>query len=510
MKHTDLASLLRSYQDEISTTWAKSVRNLPESRYKEFSLADLENWALHWIVNIIEKLNTGSSQSLYEHVDKVVDARLEAGFQIYEVTEGLLLSKEAIMPVIWSLYSTNTSGAIEAIHQLDQVLRQIITRFEHYFSDAMHQQLLLETRLRLAESESLQRTTTGLLEKLDLDEVLEIVSSEACQLTGAKGSAVLLLEDEDWLIVTISTGQPLPVLERLPVKNSLAGMAVQQATHVLVNKLPNQMQAYHRNQDLESILVVPLRAKETIIGALDVVNKLEGFSQDDVRILNLFAAEAAIAIENARLREQAEQLAVMKERQRLARELHDSVTQALYSLNLYADATQLALSSGKMDVAAENLQELSNMAREAMLDMRTLIFELHPPILEKEGLVAALQTRLEAVEARSGIHTNIQVEDERRLPLPLETELYRLAQEALTNAVKHSKANEVTIWLRFEDQRVSLEIMDDGIGFDMMIVKKSGGLGIKSMHERVKQIEGEITIESTPGEGTSVRVVVEI
>jgi len=510
MKHTELATLLRSYQDEIAITWAKSIQNLPDSRYKEYSLGELETWASHWITNIIDKLNSGSNQLLYEHVDRVVNARLEAGFQIYEVTEGLLLSKEVILPIIWSLYSTNSQGAIEAIHQLDQVLRQIITRFEHHFSDAMHQQLLLETRLRLAESESLQRTTTGLLEKLDLDEVLEIVSSEACQLTGAKGSAVLLLEDEDWLIVTISTGQPLPVLERLPVKNSLAGMAVQQATHVLVNKLPNQMQAYHRNQDLESILVVPLRAKETIIGALDVVNKQEGFSKDDVRILNLFAVQAAIAIENARLREQAEQLAVMKERQRLARELHDSVTQALYSVNLYADATQLALSSGKKEVASENLQELSNMAREAMLDMRTLIFELHPPILEKEGLVAALQTRLEAVEARSGIHTNIQVEDERRLPLPLETELYRFAQEALTNAVKHSKANEVTIWLRFEDQRVSLEVMDDGIGFDMMTVKKSGGLGIKSMQERVKQIEGEITIESTPGEGTSVRVVVEI
>jgi len=320
----------------------------------------------------------------------------------------------------------------------------------------------------------------------------------------------LLLEDEGWLRVTISTGQPLPVLDRLPVENSLAGMAIQQEKPQLINDLPALVQAYHRNPDLKAVLVVPLRAKETIIGVVDVVNKSGGFSEDDLRIMNLFSAEAAIAIENARLREQAEQLAVMKERQRLARELHDSVTQALYTVNLYANATQLALSSGKEVVATEYLNELINIAREAMLDMRLLIFELHPPILEKEGLVTALRTRLEAVEARSGIQTNFHVEGERRLPLSVETELYRLAQEALTNAVKHAKANHVAIRLQFSEQRFCFEVRDDGVGFDLMTAKHSGGLGIQGMQERVKQIDGELMIESTPGKGTTVGVMVEI
>jgi signal transduction histidine kinase len=117
---------------------------------------------------------------------------------------------------------------------------------------------------------------------------------------------------------------------------------------------------------------------------------------------------------------------------------------------------------------------------------------------------------LEAVETRSGIQTSIDVEGERRLPLSLETELYRLAQEALTNAVKHSKANEVTLRLRFDEQRLYFEIMDDGVGFDLMAASQSGGLGIQSMQERASQIDGELTIESTPGGGTTVRVVVEI
>jgi signal transduction histidine kinase len=510
MKNPELAALLRSYQDEIITTWAESVYKLPDSHYEKYSLVVIETWISQWLAGIIEICTSGSSHVLDKYVGEVVNARIKAGFHIYEVTEGLLLSKEAILPIIWSSISADSPKTIESINQIDKILRRIISRFTHLFSDAMHHQLFIETRLRLAESESLQRTTTGLLEKLDLDEVLEIVSSEACRLTGATGSAILLLEDEDWLNVTISTGQPLPVLERLPVENSLAGISVQQETHMLVNNFPSQIQAYHRNQNLESILVVPLRAKNTIIGVLDVVNKSDGFSNDDVGILNLFAAQAAIAIENARLRKQAEQLAVLEERQRLARDLHDSVIQAIYSVNLFANATQLALSSGKMDKATENLQELSNMAREAMLDMRTLIFELHPPVLEKEGLVAALRTRLETVEARSGIQTNIHVEGERRLPLNLEAELYRLAQEALTNAAKHSKANEVTLWLRFNDQQIYLEVKDDGIGFDLLSANQKGGLGIQSMQERVSQIDGKLEIESAPGKGTSVRVLVEV
>ncbi len=117
------------------------------------------------------------------------------------------------------------------------------------------------------------------------------------------------------------------------------------------------------------------------------------------------------------LEEQAKEQAVAAERSRLARELHDSVTQALYSVTLYAEATRLALSAEKRDVATENLRELHNMAREAMVDMRMLIFELHPPVLEEEGLVAALQARLAAVESRARLQTEIHVEGERRLPI---------------------------------------------------------------------------------------------
>jgi signal transduction histidine kinase len=245
------------------------------------------------------------------------------------------------------------------------------------------------------------------------------------------------------------------------------------------------------------------------IGVIDVVNKPDGFTEEDIRIISLFADQAAIAIENTRLHQQAEQLAVVEERQRLARELHDSVTQSLYSVTLYADATRMALEADNMGVASENLNELHNMAREAMLDMRLLIFELHPPILEKEGLVAAIQTRLESVEARSGVKADFTVEGERRLPLYIEAELYRIAQEALNNVVKHAKAEFVGIDFQFHENYFRMKIWDNGVGFDPTSAAQSGGIGLRGIEERVQSINGKFFVDSSLGSGTSIIVEVE-
>jgi PAS domain S-box-containing protein len=369
-----------------------------------------------------------------------------------------------------------------------------------------------QTAQLLNASESLQRVTTALLQHLTtLDDVLSIVCAEACRLTGAEGSAVLLLEDETSLHLKSSCGVPLPVFERLSVADSFAGAIVRQRKPLLLNDPQSQPQVYQRNPAVKALLAVPLCVDETILGVLDVVNKPGGFTEADIRLMGLFADQAAIAIEHAQLHQQAEKLAVIEERQRLARELHDSVTQAIYSVTLYADAARMALAAGKQTVVAEHLRELRSMAREAMLDMRLLIFELHPPVLEKEGLAVAVQTRLETVEARSGLQSAFHVEgQERRLPLTIEEDLYRIVQEALTNAVKHAKAQQVTVRLRFGDHHFGLEVSDDGVGFDPTRARQSGGLGLRGIEERVQHIGGRLLVNSAPDEGTVLQVEVDL
>ena len=504
----ELANLLQVHHDEVVSDWATLVHKNQDLKYWHYPFEDIIKWASHGLNVIIQSFETGSTLVLEEYLREITISRLDEGFNIYEVTEALLLAKEAIFPVLLRSYPSASQEAIEAIAQVNVCLRYMISYFGSLFSEATHQRLFDETNKRLAESESVKRTMVALLQKLTLDEVLEIVCSEAKHLTNATGSAVLLLEDE-WLQVTFSIGNPLPALERLPVEDSLAGLVVNKGQPILVNALDNQVQAYHRNPDLNSILVIPLYNESTSIGVIDVVNKPGGFTNDDIRMISIFADQAAIAIENARLHHQAEQLAVVRERQRLARDLHDSVTQTMYSLSLYADASQKALRGNKVDKALAHLDELRKMVSEVMLDMRLLIFELHPPILQKEGLATALRTRLESVEARSGIRTEYQVFNERRLPLETETELYRIAQEALTNVVKHARADHVSVSIRYFRDKLKLEVQDNGIGFDAGEAGKGGGLGLKSIQERVERMNGLFTVESTPQSGTRLEVTVE-
>jgi signal transduction histidine kinase len=258
---------------------------------------------------------------------------------------------------------------------------------------------------------------------------------------------------------------------------------------------------------IRSWMGVPLVVKGRTIGLVTLSHPEPGrFSPREVRLVNAFAAQAAVAIENARLYEQAERLAVVEERQRLARELHDSVTQALYSVNLYAEAARLALDSEKPDAALKNLEQVRNMAREAVVDMRLLIFELRPPALEEGGLPAAIQSRLDAVETRAGLGTELQVEGERHLPAAVEEELFWITQEALNNVVKHAGARQVTISLAYSDAGVGLHVQDDGVGFDLEQAQKRGGMGLRSIKERVERIQGELEIVSQPGKGTGITV----
>jgi PAS domain S-box-containing protein len=361
-----------------------------------------------------------------------------------------------------------------------------------------------ETRKRLAESQSLQRVSTALLEKFTLEEVLEVVCNEAQSLTRATSSWVLLLEGGHFR-VTKWTGSPAPSADTISVDGSIGGLAVRRGKPTVVNDMSGYDISCYRDPPPESLLAIPLRVGGAILGVLDVGGGSQGFDEGDIRILSHFADQAAVAIEKARLRQQAEQVAVMEERQRLARELHDSVTQALYSVALYADAAKLAMEQGgRSQVAAKNLSEVRTLAREAMLEMRLLIFELHPPALEEEGLVGALRTRLATVETRAGLETDIQVDgQETDLSPAVEEALYRFAQEALNNVIKHAQADRVEVRAALQADRAVLEVRDDGCGFDPE--STNGGLGLKGMKDRIVRLGGELVLDSYPGSGTLLR-----
>jgi signal transduction histidine kinase len=216
------------------------------------------------------------------------------------------------------------------------------------------------------------------------------------------------------------------------------------------------------------------------------------------------------ATENALLIAAAQDQAVLEERQRLARDLHDSVTQAIYGVTLHAEAATRLLSSGDLVTVAHYLRKLQETAQEALEEMRLLIFELRPPVLDQEGLVAALQARLGAVEGRANLQTTLVAEGVTRLAAPVEQALYRIAQEALNNALKHAHATHISVSLQQQGSTVIMLIADDGLGFDPATAREQGRLGLCGIAERVAQVGGELRLTSTPGAGTQLRVEVTV
>ena len=217
--------------------------------------------------------------------------------------------------------------------------------------------------------------------------------------------------------------------------------------------------------------------------------------------------EQRVQIEEA-LRKSEMEKAVAAERNRLARELHDSVTQSLYSLTLLAVAGQRMIQAEDLQQIAGNQARLGEIAQQALQEMRLLVYELRPLALESEGLIGALEQRLETVERRAGVQARVLVEGEVELAPDLEEELYGIAQEALNNALKHAGATQVVLSVRAAEKSVALEVADDGQGFDPADMRDTGGLGLISMQERADKIGGQLTVRSAPGEGTRVTVTV--
>jgi signal transduction histidine kinase len=258
---------------------------------------------------------------------------------------------------------------------------------------------------------------------------------------------------------------------------------------------------------LRSWMGVPLRAKERAIGFLMLAHdQPHYYTRRRANLVGTLADQAAVALENARLYEQAQELAVLQERQRLARELHDSVAQALYSIALGARTARTLLDRdpGK---AVEPLDYVLALAQAGQAEMRALIFELRPESLEIEGLVMTLQKQAEAIQARYGLSVVMEPAEEPMLPLIVKEALYRIAQEALQNSVKHAHATVVELRLRELTTEMMLEVIDNGVGFNPE-QPFPGHMGLQSMRERVAQLRGTLEITSAAGHGVQIRVVI--
>jgi len=251
---------------------------------------------------------------------------------------------------------------------------------------------------------------------------------------------------------------------------------------------------------------VVLRDKS--VGALSVFwREPREFPVEDMALFSAMADQLGIMVENIRLRQVGEEAAVLRERQRLARDLHDSVTQSLHSLVLSADTAQVLLEQDRSARLKLSLTHLAQSARQALKEMRLLLYELRPVVLQELGLVEALRQRLEMVERRAGVDAQLVCPETSGWPPAWEEDVFSVAVEALNNSLKHSRAAQVAVSLGRGVAGLELSVADNGCGFDPQRLPP-GGLGLRNMAERAERLGGALEIDSAPGQGTRVKLLV--
>lgn len=391
------------------------------------------------------------------------------------------------------------------------ILRDITEQVEAY--------QMLEKRVeeRTQELSTLLNVSGKITSTLDLEALLGLILEQLKTIVDYEGASIIGIEEQEYQIRVykgpippaqlihlpqlIQNNGPMSSIHREPfiIDDVWEGLNEKSSEGRFKTEVENDSFPYIR-----SLMCVPLIVKDNLTGTLMLHHSEPGyFHKSQGALGTAFASQAAIAIENARLYKQAQSLAALEERQKLARELHDSVSQALYGIALGARTATTILDrhpEGNGDLNGP-IDYILSLAEAGLAEMRALIFELRPESIEIEGLVAALEKQAASVQARHEIEVLPSFCREPDVAVEIKETLYRISQEALQNIIKHARASRVEMRLLVNNGWIVLEIEDNGVGFDPGR-SFPGHLGLLSMDERAKKISGRLEISSSPGNGT--------
>ncbi len=377
------------------------------------------------------------------------------------------------------------------------------------------QNALAQSEARLfAEMQSVLSITRALVREINLDNLLAFIMSQAEHLTNANGALILSWNEErQQLEVTLGhktppaleVGTPFPHHHSL-ISEALASGSVQMTNRAQEDERATPLLHLLQLEGVASLLCAPLTTPKEWLGTLLLWRRqAEGFSVADRRLLGLFADQEALAIQNARLHARNRRLAIEQERHRLARELHDTVTQSLYSIAMAANtALRLLPPSASSERLREPLVHINTLAKQALTEMREQIYLLASTTLAEKGLVAALTEHCHSLTQRYGLAIHFTGDPDLSLLPEQEQALYYAAREALWNVVRHAAATRVDISITRQQNCILFSLTDNGMGFDPSLVEQEGMTGLRSMKERAAQVGGSFEIRATPGRGTTV------
>jgi signal transduction histidine kinase len=425
--------------------------------------------------------------------------------------------------VIWTLISTSAVPKPTGEPRYLVTLFQDITDRKQAEFDLAKNEAFLEDLVasRTQSLSALVDVITVASSSLDLEDVLERSLSSVLDVMACEMGAIHLL-DETKREVTLTSWQNVPEeireeIDILPISQSLPGRILEKDGPLVVPDMlkdPDTVPAAKRILGERVYIGVPLKAKGKTVGVLVVIGQADqNFPQDEISLLEAIAQQIGVAVENARLYKQAEIFAISEERQRLAREIHDTLAQGLTGINIQLEAIESALEMDNRELALERLNRTRNLANQSLAEARRSVWALRSKSRLEKPFSDILRDSVRNLTADTGLAITIEVQpDLPRFPEELENDLLRITQEAVMNVVKHAQANNLSLHLNYTDHQIRLSIEDDGRGFQPEHIEDNrfdgGGFGLISMQERITRHGGRHFIDSSPQCGTSI--VVEI
>jgi signal transduction histidine kinase len=373
---------------------------------------------------------------------------------------------------------------------------------------------MLLTREQLQERLiALHNASLELIKDVSLDHLLERIARLACEQSDARYAALGVLDEDGKLVKFITVGMTDDEIKRMahpPIGKGLIGELMNTEFPLRVPVIQDHPRSSGFPADhphMTSFLGVPIRAANHQLGQIYLTNKIDAseFTADDEKIIQMLAAYAAAAIQNARLHENTHRLAVLEERERIGMDLHDGIIQSIYGVGLSLESALHSFEDDPTD-AKTRVQHSIESLNQAIRDLRGYILDLRPRQMGSEGLISGLNRLI--TEFRANTLANVQLSgtdhDLKDLPQSHSMVFFHICQEALANIAKHAKAKLVEISLWSTDERVLMEIHDNGKGFEMENMNAAIGHGLANMQTRARAVGGDVDISSVVGEGTTV------
>ena len=373
--------------------------------------------------------------------------------------------------------------------------------------------------LGVDELEALVDATRAIAEVLDLEPVLQLIVDRVRQLVGAEHAALGIVSSSGRIERFITSGidqETRLAIGEPPQGQGILGLIIRDGRSYRIPRISDHPDAYGFPPDhpmMTSFLGVPVTVHGRSVGNLYLTDKRDApeFTETDQLLVEMFALRAGIAIDNARLHERVQQLAIVEERERISRDLHDGIIQAIYGVALSLEDVSFLLDTAP-DEASARVDRAIDSLNLTIREIRNFILGLRSELLHGADVIAGLATLADefGVSGASDVELDVAVDPEAMAALPIghRVQVLQMAREAMSNAVRHARAGKITLGLHGAGESLELSVEDDGVGFDVGSTPPSGHLGLANLRERAAALDGDLIIDSTPGHGTLLRIYI--